>query len=66
MINKAYDGVTPKCPGCQRAYNDDAVKCTPEGTVGPNGPAILPPTGPEPAWCDSRNGYLNEDGSVIQ
>lgn len=25
-----YDGVTTKCPSCKRAYDDDAVKCTPE------------------------------------
>lgn len=25
-----YDGVSTKCPGCKRAYDDDAVKCTPE------------------------------------
>jgi phosphoribosyl-ATP pyrophosphohydrolase len=23
----AYDGVTTKCPGCKRAYDDDAVEC---------------------------------------
>lgn len=23
-----YDGVTTKCPGCKRAYDDEAVKCT--------------------------------------
>lgn len=26
-----YDGVTTKCPSCKRAYDDDAVKCTPGG-----------------------------------
>lgn len=28
-----YDGVSTKCPGCKRAYDDDAVKCTPPGNV---------------------------------
>jgi NTP pyrophosphatase (non-canonical NTP hydrolase) len=26
-----YNGVTEKCPGCRRAYDDDAVTCTPDG-----------------------------------
>lgn len=26
-----YDGVSTKCPGCKRAYDDDAVKCFPGG-----------------------------------
>lgn len=29
-----YDGVTTKCRACKRAYDDDAVKCTPEQDVG--------------------------------
>jgi hypothetical protein len=28
-----YDGVTTKCPGCKRAYDDEAVKCYPAGTL---------------------------------
>lgn len=24
-----YDGVSTKCPGCKRAYDDDAVTCSP-------------------------------------
>lgn len=27
--DEGYDGVTTKCPGCKRAYDDDAVTCTP-------------------------------------
>jgi len=30
---EGYDGVTTKCPKCKRAYDDDAVKCYPRGTV---------------------------------
>jgi NTP pyrophosphatase (non-canonical NTP hydrolase) len=26
-----YDGVSTKCSQCHRAYDDDAVKCTPDG-----------------------------------
>jgi hypothetical protein len=61
-----YDGVTTKCPGCKRAYDDDAVKCTSVGTVGPNGPALIDSAFPEPRWCDQLHGYINEDGSVIE
>jgi NTP pyrophosphatase (non-canonical NTP hydrolase) len=28
-----YDGVTTKCPQCKRAYDDEAVKCYPVGTL---------------------------------
>jgi NTP pyrophosphatase (non-canonical NTP hydrolase) len=35
-----YDGVTTKCPGCKRAYDDDAVKC-------------FPGSNPGYAWCEA-------------
>jgi NTP pyrophosphatase (non-canonical NTP hydrolase) len=28
-----YDGVSTKCPGCKRAYDDDAVKCHPASEI---------------------------------
>lgn len=31
--DEGYDGVTTKCPGCKRAYDDEAVRCYPAGTV---------------------------------
>lgn len=61
-----YNAKDTKCPGCKRAYDDASVMCTPEGTIGPNGPAIVPPNGPEPAWCDTRRAYVEQDGSVIE
>lgn len=30
MASKSYTGVKEKCPGCMRAFDDDAVKCTSE------------------------------------
>jgi hypothetical protein len=27
---EGYDGVSTKCPGCKRAFDDDAVDCMPE------------------------------------
>lgn len=42
-----YDGVTTKCPGCKRAYDDDAVTCTPP--VQQSGAR---------AWCGVRDIYL--------
>jgi dimeric dUTPase (all-alpha-NTP-PPase superfamily) len=40
-----YDGVSTKCPGCKRAYDDDAVKCTPPGDVFGT---------PISAWCETE------------
>lgn len=43
---EGYDGVSTKCPGCRRAYDDDAVKCKPliPGST-PSEPSDLP-------WCE--------------
>lgn len=38
-----YDGVSTKCPGCKRAYDDSAVKCTPEVSITGND---------TPAYCE--------------
>lgn len=40
--DEGYDGVTTKCPGCKRAYDDDAVKCQ----------AGEPFEGGAPQWCE--------------
>lgn len=47
-----YDGVTTKCPGCKRAYDDDAVKCFPGST-------------PTYAWCENAKGYVSKDGNRL-
>lgn len=39
-----YDGVSTKCPKCNRAYDDDAVLCYPAGTSKDNAAYV--------AWCD--------------
>jgi dimeric dUTPase (all-alpha-NTP-PPase superfamily) len=48
-----YDG-SNKCPGCHRAYDDEAVKCE------------LPSVddGVDMHWCEAKNDYVNPDGSV--
>lgn len=42
-----YDGITGKCPGCKRAYDDKGVRCSPMA---------------EPAsvysWCDDKKEYV--------
>lgn len=49
-----YDGVTTKCPGCKRAYDDDAVKCVPAGDRG-SYISELP-------WCDMNKGHVKPSG----
>lgn len=44
--DNAYDGVSTKCSQCKRAYDDDAVECTPAG-ITPQGLAYV-------AWCDVK------------
>jgi len=56
-----YDGVSTKCPQCKRAYDDDAVKCTPvdRGIAGdPEGGS------PQPAWCENVNGWVDQNGRL--
>jgi NTP pyrophosphatase (non-canonical NTP hydrolase) len=49
-----YDGVTTKCPACKRAYDDNAVKCTPVHSD--------PEVGAGAAWCDFNRIYVNKNG----
>jgi dimeric dUTPase (all-alpha-NTP-PPase superfamily) len=49
---KGYDGVTTKCPGCKRAYDDDAVMCFPgDQTTKP--------------WCNQNRVFMYPDGSSV-
>jgi NTP pyrophosphatase (non-canonical NTP hydrolase) len=51
-----YDGISTKCPGCKRAYDDDAVKCKPRGET-----EFTKETGnPSPPYCDQVNAYVAE------
>lgn len=42
-----YDGITGKCPGCKRAYDDKGVRCSPMAE-----PASVY------AWCDDKKEYV--------
>lgn len=53
-----YDGVSTKCPGCRRAYDDKAVTCTPRTNTEPLSEAT-------PAWCGQSNQYLSPTGDVL-
>lgn len=55
-----YDGVSTKCPGCKRAYDDDAVKCK-KAPPFPNGQ-----TSDIFGWCDAENRYVNEQGQTVR
>lgn len=47
-----YDGVSTKCPGCNRAYDDDAVQCFPSTeTRDPEAPV-------GGGWCAERDKYV--------
>lgn len=50
--DEGYDGVTTKCPGCKRAYDDDAVKC--------NQALPLPLTAV--GWCEMKQIYVTKHG----
>ena len=50
-----YDGVSTKCPGCKRAYDDGAVVCRPS-TVATGGP---------PAWCAGAMSFFSAEGRAI-
>lgn len=43
-----YDGVSTKCPACNRALDDDAVLCGPEGTK----------AGIPTVWCDMKKAWF--------
>lgn len=47
-----YDGVSTKCPGCKRAYDDDAVKCRPSKN----------PNTIDGDWCEIE-GFRLSDGT---
>ena len=49
-----YDGVSTKCPGCKRAYDDDAVKCY---RAKPGAVAY--------GWCAAPEGWITADGELI-
>lgn len=49
-----YDGVSTKCPACKRAYDDDAVYCTPAH-----------PTTKHYAYCDTKDIFIDEDGKQV-
>lgn len=51
-----YDGISTKCPGCKRAYDDDAVKCTPMH-AGPDGAGA--------AWCESEGWAPGSRESIV-
>lgn len=46
-----YDGVTTKCPGCKRAYDDEAVKCYPAGHVIGGFETTV-------SWCDHNKAQI--------
>lgn len=46
--DEAYDGVSTKCPGCKRAYDDDAVECKPFGAIAPG----------VNAWCSKNQVHV--------
>jgi dimeric dUTPase (all-alpha-NTP-PPase superfamily) len=48
---EGYDGVTTKCPGCKRAYDDTAVQCKPSSELPPG---VL-------AWCSKRQQHQSAD-----
>lgn len=50
-----YDGVSTKCPGCKRAYDDDAVKC--DRIIGRDDEVF--------GFCIVLNGYVNHLGSLV-
>lgn len=49
-----YDGVTGKCPGCHRSYDDAGVRCSPTHT-GPDGTGM--------GWCEV---YGTVDTPVVE
>jgi hypothetical protein len=49
--DEGYDGVTTKCPGCKRAFDDEAVKC-------------FPGTDPGYAWCENVHDFVGPDGKL--
>lgn len=61
-VDNGYDGVSTKCPGCKRAYDDKAVSCKPRKDENPTALEIL--DGPTPAWCQVY-GYVTADGQMM-
>lgn len=54
-----YDGVTTKCPGCKRAYDDDAVKCRAAPPMPNNQPSEIV------GYCDFNQIYVNKNGLPV-
>ena len=50
---EGYDGVSTKCPCCHRAYDDEAVKCTP-----PEAPLTV-------SWCAKIEDWVTPDGNYV-
>lgn len=54
-IEDGYDGLTGKCPACRRAYDDEAVTCTPADIN----------AGPNLSWCQLYGSRLDWPKAVI-
>lgn len=65
-----YDGVTTKCPGCKRAYDDPQVLCCEIGAAPFIGVVPIAAVGiPVPVdavgWCDGGSHYVNKMGNGV-
>lgn len=47
-----YDGVSTKCPGCKRAYDDTETKC-------------FPGSDESYAWCRDKGSLVDQNGSQL-
>lgn len=53
-----YDGVSTKCPGCGRAYDDRGVTCMPRDK--------LTPDTVTPAYCDVKKRYMSDEKQKVR
>lgn len=51
-----YDGVSTKCPGCGRAFDDDAVKCH---------PMVYVNVSPGEYWCERTGGHHDAANNLV-
>lgn len=57
--DNGYDGVTEKCIGCKRAYDDDAVDCYPgRKPLDIDTPGIV-------GYCAAKGGMIGTDGGLV-
>jgi hypothetical protein len=56
-VEDGYDGVTSKCPGCKRAYDDTGAQCFPKH------PTVVF-TEDDPAWC-TVVGHVSPQGDAM-